>query len=165
MGAVLWTGSLSKAFSWESFTPFVERGGTVLVVAPVFREEPLMRAVWENIKRRRGQVILVGSGQAVKDPASYFLSLVALGARAYLVDPWPLKPEGSFVVVDGKRGVIGPLVAGFADPEGKTRELREDEVAKWYAYGFALARSGVAFTYDPETEALGHILRRLGFGR
>lgn len=165
MGAVLWTGSLSKAFSWESFTPFVERGGTVIVVAPVFREEALMRAVWENLKAKRGQVVLVGSPEAVRDPASYFLSLVALEAKAYLVSPWPLKPEGSFVVVDGKRGVIGPLVAGFSDPEGKTREMREDEVVRWYAYGFALARSGAFFEYDVQGVALGYILRRLGFGR
>jgi hypothetical protein len=165
MGAVLWTGSLSKAFSWESFTPFVERGGTVLVVAPVFREEALMRAVWENVRAKRGQVILVTSFEAVRDPASYFLSLLALGAKAYLVPSWPLKPEGSFVVVDGKKGVMGPLVAGLADPEGKTREFREDEVAKWYSYGFALARSGVPFEYDAQGAALAHILRKLGFGR
>lgn len=165
MGAVLWTGSLTEAFSWESFVPFVERGGTVIVVAPVFREEALMRAVWENVRTRRGQVVLVGSPEVVRDPASYFLSLVALGARAYLVSPWPLKPEGSFVVVDGRRGVIGPLVAGLADPEGKMRELREEEVGRWYAYGFALARSGAPFDYDPVSAALGHILKRLGFGR
>lgn len=124
-----------------------------------------MRAVWENVRAKRGQVVLVASPEAVEDPASYFLSLVALGARAYLVFPWPLKPEGSFVVVDGRKGVIGPLVAGLSDPEGKTREFREDEVAKWYSYGFALAQSGVPFEYDAQGAALAHILRKLGFGR
>ena len=167
LAVALWTGSLTEAqgLTWETFPPVVERGGTVFVVAPVYRERGLMEAVWKRLVAKRGQVYLVTSPRAVTDPASYFLSLVALGAGAYLVDPWPLKVEGSFVVVDGKWGFIGPLVAGYPDPESKTRPLSPEEVGKWYAYAVNLTRVGVPFRYSAEDQLRLRILERLGLLR
>jgi len=150
--------------TWENVPPVVERGGTVFVVAPVYRERGLMEAVWKNLLNRRGQVYLVTSPRAT-EPASYFLSLVTLGARAYLVDPWPLKVEGSFLVVDGKWGFIGPLVAGYPDPEGRTRPLYPEEVRKWYTYAVNLTRVGVSFQYSAEDQLRLRILERLGLLR
>lgn len=157
----LWTGCLTEALSFQDFPPLVERGSTVFIVAPVYRERVLMEAVWKNLLAGRGQVYLVTGLQAVRDGASYFLSLVGLGARAYLVEPWPLKPEGSFAIVDGRWGVIGPLVAGYPDPEGKTRAFSEDEVRRWYAYAVNLTRAGVPFRYDPEGHMRLRVMERL----
>ena len=142
--------------------PLVERAEVVVAVAPVFREEPLMRAVWENARKGRGRVYLVGSSRAVVDEGSYFLALAGVSANLYTLDPWPLKVEGSFVVVDGRRGVIGPLVAGLADPEGKTRWMKEEEVKEWWRYGLTLLKVAKPLRYDPVEEYLRRALRRLG---
>lgn len=135
------------------------------MVAPVFRERPLMEAIWRRLRDGKGGVSLVGSKVAPADGASFFLALAGLGAKLYLVDPWPLKPEGSFLVVDGRVGVIGPLVAGYADPEGLTREMRPEEVGVWWDYARRLLASAQVFRYDPETAMRLHVMRRLGITR
>jgi len=134
----------------------------VVVAAPVFREYPLMEALWKRLKAGRGGVYLIGSREAPMDKASYFLVFSHWNAGLYLVDSWPLKPEGSFVVVDGRRGVIGPQVAGLADPEGRTRSLTEEEAAAWWGYAQRLMASGRPFHYNLEAAALLHVMRRLG---
>jgi hypothetical protein len=157
--------SSAWAFSWEGFLPLVERGQHVMVVAPVFRERPLMEAIWRRLRDGKGGVYLVGSREAPNDGASYFLVFSYWGAGLYLVDPWPLKPEGSFVLVDGRRGVLGPQVAGLSDPDGKTRELSEEEVKVWWEYGRKLIAAGSEYRYDLKAQALLHVMRRLGLIR
>lgn len=136
-----------------------------MVVAPVFRERPLMEAIWRRLRDGRGEVYLVGSTEAPVDRASYFLVFSNWKAKLYTLHPWPLKPEGSFVVVDGKVGAIGPLVAGLADPDGKTRELTEEEGRRWWEYGRRLVEVARPYHYDLEANALLHVMRRLGLLR
>ncbi|WP_240695381.1 hypothetical protein [Thermus caldilimi] len=131
-------------------------------MAPVFRERPLMEAVWRRLREGKGGVYLVGSLEASRDPGSYFLVFSGLGGKLYQVHPWPLKIEGSFVVVDGRKGVIGPLVAGIADLEGRTREMTPDEARLWRDYGLALMQAGREVRYDLEVAMRLHVMRRLG---
>ena len=124
-----------------------------------------MEALWKRLKDGKGGVYLVGSTSAPTDPASYFVVFSHWGAELRILDPWPLKPEGSFVVVDGQRGMLGPLVAGLADPEGKTRELGQEEARAWWEYGRRLVVMGKKVDYDLEAQALLHMLKRLGLIR
>ncbi|WP_243027837.1 hypothetical protein [Thermus albus] len=160
-----WIGSSSSAASWDTLLPLVERGQSVIVVAPVFREKPLMEALWRRLKDGKGGVYLVGSRMAPTDPASYFVVFSYFGAELRILNPWPLKPEGSFVVVDGKRGMLGSLVAGLGDPDGKTRELTEEEARAWWEYGRRLVLTGKKVSYNLEAQAILYVLQRLGLVR
>lgn len=67
---------------------------------------------------KRG-VYLVGSREAPNDGASYFLVFSYWGAGLYLVDPWPLKPEGPLCWWMGGVGYWDPRWRGFLTLTGK----------------------------------------------